>query len=163
MNRFTGLIVSLAALLAAVAFVPAHADEGDAEADAAIELLRSQIKTERRAVVEANLTLTSQQKKDFWPLYDEYHGKRDKLADQRVAIIKDFGEVRMGITAEKAESILKDAVNLERDIVKLKDKYRSKFVKVLLPRSALRYYQIENKIDTIIDYDVAKIVPLQPM
>jgi len=68
----------------------------------------------------------------------------------------------MGITADKAEEILKDAIKLEKDIVKLKSKYRSKFVKVLLPRAALRYYQIENKIDTIINYDIAMIVPLQP-
>jgi Spy/CpxP family protein refolding chaperone len=161
MNRFMGLIAPLAALIVMAAFVPAHADEADS--DAAIKLLRDQIKTERKAVVEANLVLTSKQKENFWPLYREYHEKRDKLMNQRVAILKEFGENRIGITADKAEELLKNAVDLEKDIVGLKVKYRSKFVKVLLPRSALRYYQIENKIDTIINYDVAKIVPLQPM
>ena len=159
MTRFTALTVSLALLLAIPAFAPVYADD----ADAAIKLIREQVQTGRRAVVEANLVLSSKQREDFWPLYDEYHEKRDKLMDQRVAILREFDEVRVGITAAKADELLKNAVSLEKDIAKLKDKYRSKFVKVLLPRAALRYYQIENKIDTIIDYDVAKIVPLQPM
>lgn len=161
MNRFKGFLVSLAALSAMAAFVPAHAD--DEGADEIINLLRDQIQNQREAVVEANLVLTSKQKEDFWPLYQEYHDKRDKLIDRRIAILTDFGENRIGITADKAEDILKDAVKLEKEIIGLKDKYRSKFVKVLLPRSALRYYQIENKIDTMINYDVAMIVPLQPM
>ena len=160
MNRFTGFIGSLAALLAVAAFVPTHA--ADENTDAAMQLLREQVQNQREAVVEANLVLTSKQKEDFWPLYREYHEKRDKLIDQRIAILTEFSEVRIGITADKAEELLKDALKLEKDIVGLKDKYRGKFVKVLLPRSALRYYQIENKIDTIINYDIAKVVPLQP-
>jgi hypothetical protein len=161
MNRFMGFLISVLAFAVVGLSVPVHA-EGE-KTDEGIQLLREQIKTEREAVVKANLTLTSQQKEDFWPLYQEYHEKRDKLMDRRVAILTDFGESRVGITTEKAEQILKEAIDLEKDIVKLKGKYRSKFVKVLLPRSALRYYQIENKIDTMIDHDIAMIVPLQPM
>jgi len=160
MNPLTKFVASVAATaaLAMVAFVPAHADD----TDALMQLLRGQIKNERHAVIEANLVMASQQKEDFWPLYHEYHEKRDELMDQRIALITEFGENRMGITAEKAEDILKEALKLEKEIIKLKDKYRSKFVKVLLPRAALRYYQIENKIDAIINYEVAMNVPLQP-
>jgi hypothetical protein len=161
MKRFMGLFISISAFVVVGLSVPVYA-EGE-KTDEGIQLLREQIKTERDAVVKANLTLTSQQREDFWPLYREYHEKRDKLMDRRVEILTDFGESRIGITTKKAEQILKEAIDLEKDIVKLKGKYRSKFVKVLLPRSALRYYQIENKIDTMIDYDISMIVPLQPM
>jgi len=142
------------------AFVSAQADDG--EVDAMIEELRSQIQDQREALIEANLVLTSKQREDFWPLYHKYHEKRDKLVDRRVALLTEFRDDRIGITTKKAEDILKEAIEIEKDIVDLKDKYRNNFVKVLLPRAALRYYQIENKIDATINYDLAKVVPLQP-
>ena len=126
-----------------------------------IEVIRGQIKTDRQAVVAANMTLSATQSENFWPLYRKYHGERDGLIDRRVALLTEFRDNRMGMTAEQAKQILTDALNLEKDIGKLKRKYASKFEKVLSPRATLRYYQIENKLDTIIDYELASVVPLR--
>jgi hypothetical protein len=126
-----------------------------------IQVIRGQIKKDRQAVVAANMTLSATQSENFWPLYKKYHNDRDGLADRRVALLTEFRDNRMGMTAEQARQILKDALNLENDIGKLKRKYASKFEKVLSPRATLRYYQIENKLDTIIDYELASVVPLR--
>ena len=53
------------------------------------------------------------------------------------------------------------SVFLEEELVKIKRKYRSNFEKVLAPRATLRYYQIENKLDTIINFELASVVPLR--
>jgi hypothetical protein len=126
-----------------------------------IEVIRGQIKKDRQAVVAANMTLSATQSENFWPLYRKYHQDRDSLADRRVALLTDFRDNRMGMTAEQAKQILSDALELEKDIGKLKRKYAPKFEKVLAPRATLRYYQIENKLDTIIDYELASVVPLR--
>jgi hypothetical protein len=126
-----------------------------------IEVIRGQIKKDRQAVVAANMTLSATQSENFWPLYREYHQERDGLVDRRVALLTQFRDDRMGMTADQASQILKDALKLENDIGKLKRKYVSKFEKVLSPRATLRYYQIENKLDTIIDYELASVVPLR--
>jgi pyruvate formate-lyase activating enzyme-like uncharacterized protein len=126
-----------------------------------IEVIRGQIKKDRQAVVAANMTLSATQSENFWPLYREYHQERDGLIDRRIALLTDFRDNRMGMTADQASQILKDALKLENDIGKLKRKYASKFEKVLSPRATLRYYQIENKLDTIIDYELASVVPLR--
>lgn len=165
MERFIGSTVAVVALLAASAFAPAYSGAhqgGGADVDAMISELRDQIQNRREELIEANLTLTSEQKKDFWPLYEKYHAQRGELIDKRVDLLAKFRDERIGITAKDAEKILKDAIKIEKDLVNLKEKYRSNFVKVLLPRGALRYYQIENKIESTINYDLAKLVPLQP-
>jgi hypothetical protein len=137
--------------------VPAVAQQ---ERDA-IEVLRTQVGADRQALVAANMTLSETQSAEFWPLYREYHLKRDGLMDRRVAILTEFRDDRMGMTAEQAEQILKDAIKLEKDILKLKSKYRKKFHKILGPRATLRYYQIENKLDTVINYSIVSVVPLR--
>jgi len=126
-----------------------------------IEVIRGQIKKDRQAVVAANMTLSATQSENFWPLYRKYHDERDGLIDRRIALLTEFRDNRMGMTADQAKQILYDALNLEKDIGKLKRKYASKFEKVLSPRATLRYYQIENKLDTIIDYELASVIPLR--
>jgi Spy/CpxP family protein refolding chaperone len=165
MNRFAGYLVVLSIFVLAAGgpvYAGAHGGGGDTEVNAMIDELRSQIETRREELVEANLTLTSEQKQDFWPLYEKYHAERRELVDKRVQLLTQFRDDRIGITAKQAEDILKEAIKIEKALVDLKDKYRKDFVKVLLPRGALRYYQIENKIDATINFDLAKVVPLQP-
>jgi len=157
MRRLT-LFVSLA-ILASGLFVlsPVSAQQ---ERDM-IEILRAQISADRQALVAANMELSEKQGEKFWPLYREYQLKRDGLMDRRLKILTEFRDDYMGMTAKQAEQILVDALDLEKDILKLKESYRKKFQKVLAPRATLRYYQIENKFDAIINYDIAAVVPLR--
>ncbi len=126
-----------------------------------IELLRSQIKTDRQAIVAENMNLSETQSEKFWPLYKEYMSRRDSLIDRRVAILTDFRDNRMGMTAQQARQILTDALELEADIVSLKRQYVRDFQKVLGPRAALRFFQIQNKLDAIINVELANVVPLR--
>ena len=126
-----------------------------------IELLRSQIKTDRQAIVAENMNLSETQSEKFWPLYKEYMSRRDSLIDRRVAILTDFRDNRMGMTAQQARQILTDALKLEADIVSLKRQYVRDFQKVLGPRAALRFFQIQNKLDAIINVELASVVPLR--
>jgi hypothetical protein len=126
-----------------------------------IEVLRSQIGADRQALVAANMQLSEKQDEGFWPLYREFHMEKDVLMDRRVKILTEFRDDYMGMTAEQAEQILVDALKLEKDLYKLKESYRKKFQKVLAPRATLRFYQIENKLDTVINFSIASVVPLR--
>jgi len=126
-----------------------------------IEILRSQIGADRQALVAANMQLSEKQGEGFWPLYREYHLEKDVLMDRRVKILTEFRDDYMGMTAEQAEQILVDALKLEKDLYKLKESYRKKFQKILAPRATLRFYQIENKLDTVINFSIASVVPLR--
>ena len=127
----------------------------------AIEIIRAQINTDRQAVVALNMNLSAEQSEAFWPVYREYHAERDELMDTRVRLLTEFSATSMGMTAEQASQILDDALKLEKKLVELKRNYRSKFEKVLAPRATLRYYQVENKLDTIINFELASVVPLR--
>ena len=151
-------LISLGLLFSIIGFAfPAAAQQ---ENDF-IELLRSQIKADRQAVVAANMNLSDAQGEKFWPVYKEYVERRDRLVDRRVALLTDFRDNRMGMTAQQARQILTDALALQKDIVKLQKKYVRKFQNALGPRAALRFYQIENKLNAVINFELASVVPLR--
>ncbi|MGI9343941.1 MAG: hypothetical protein ACR2QV_13965 [Gammaproteobacteria bacterium] len=155
----TTVLRAIVATIAVVLLLPGVAS-AQQERDL-IEVLRSQIKTDRQAVVALNMELSEKQGEAFWPVYREYQEKRDELLDRRVALLIEFRDNQIGMTAEQAEQILKDAIDLEDKLNDLKHNYRADFQKVLGPRHTLRYYQIENKLDAAINFELANVVPLR--
>lgn len=150
------LSVLLAGSLAILLAGPAQAQQ---ERDA-IELIKSQLSTQRQALVAENLDLETDESEVFWPLYREFQNKREPLIDRRIKLLQEFRDNFDGLTDEQAGSIIDDWLSLEDDIVKLRKQYVKKFRKTLSVKTTLRYFQIENKLDTIIDYDLAQVIPL---
>jgi len=142
--------------LALVFALPAQAQQ---ERDV-IELIKSQISTQRQALVAENLNLTEAQTEAFWPLYREFQSKRGPLIDRRIKLLQDFRDNFDGLTDEQSGDIIDRWLKLEDDIVKLRKQYVKKFRKILPEKSTLRYFQVENKLDTIIDYDLSRVTPL---
>jgi len=125
-----------------------------------IELIKSQISTQRQALVAENVSLTAEQSEVFWPLYREFQAKRGPLTDRRIELMKEFRDNFDGLNDEQAGEIIDGWLKLQDDILKLRKQYVKKFRKILPEKTTLRYFQVENKLDTIIDYDLSRVIPL---
>jgi len=146
-------------LVACVATIFAGPVQAQQERDV-IELIKSQLSTSRQALVAENLNLTAEESEVFWPLYREFQTARGPLIDRRIGLLRDFRDNFDGLSEEQAGAIIDGWISLEHDIVKLRKKYVKKFRKALSEKTTLRYFQVENKLDAIIDYDLAQVVPL---
>jgi hypothetical protein len=122
--------------------------------------MKSQISTQRQALVAENLLLTKEESDVFWPLYREFQNKRNPLIDRRIDLLTKFRDNFDSLTDEQAAEIIDGWLELEADIVKLRKQYVKKFRKILPEKTTLRYFQVENKLDTIIDYDLSQVTPL---
>jgi hypothetical protein len=131
-----------------------------AQARGDIELTRQQIQTERQAIVAKNLPLTEQQSAAFWPLYREYRGALAPLGDRYVALLTDYAGKYGSLTDPDADAMLKESMAIQNEKMKVQSKYVDRFRKVLPAKSVARFYQIENKLDAIVNYDLASEVPL---
>jgi len=49
---------------------------------------------------------------------------------------------------------------IQKDNVRIKTKYAPRFDKILPPKSVMRFYQIEGKMDTIVMMGLAAAIPL---
>jgi hypothetical protein len=126
-----------------------------------MEVMRSQIATQRQALVAENLQLTESESDKFWPVYRDFQYDRNPLIDQRLDNIKNFRDNYETMTDEQAKAIIDSVVKYEEDMLKLQKKYIKEFRKVLPEKKVMRYMQIERKLDAVIDYDIARVIPLQ--
>ena len=155
------LLVLMALAMVAVSFNgPREACAQQARDE--IEVTRAAIKAERKAIVSMNLELSDAESQAFWPVYDEYWTQMKKAGDRQVLLITDFAKhyTYESLTNDRAEEMLKEFLSISKDKNKLKEKYAKRFMKVLPAKKVLRYYQIENKLDTIIEMDLAATIPL---
>jgi hypothetical protein len=127
-----------------------------------LNLTREVIMVKRKAIVALNIGLTDFESKAFWPVYEEYWAEMKKLGDRDVALISDFAKnyVYESLTNRKAEEMLKEWFSINRDELKLKRKYVKKFKKAIPEKKVLRYFQIENKLNLIIETELSAQIPL---
>jgi len=140
----------------------ANAQIGDLTTDYAneIEAMRTVMQTERKILVMREMVLTPEEAEVFWPLYDEYNAEVKTIGDLRVKVITDYAQNYPTMTNEKAKQLLDDSVKYEDKKIKLEKRYIKKFRKILPEIKVTRYFQLENKLDAIIDYDLASQIPL---
>ncbi len=154
MRRATSLL-ALAALLAAPAAVSAQAATD-------IAVTKQQVQADRQAIVAQNLPLTDAQATAFWPLYQEYRIAVGKLADQRISLITTPTAADTA-TSKEIEDRLTKWVSLGGQYSKLQGDWIKKFVPVLGAKGTLRFYQIETRLDLIIQAAMASEIPLVPV
>jgi hypothetical protein len=147
------------ALLAAAAWLTTATAMAQTERDV-IEVMRAQIATNRQALVAENMNLTEAEAEAFWPLYREYQNERAGLADRRVAMLTEFRDNFDSLSEERAKEIINDAIKLDDDVLKLRKRHLRKFREALGEKKTMRYFQIENKLEAIIDFELAQVVPL---
>ena len=124
------------------------------------ELAREAIQANKKLVVSANMNLNTNEKEGFWAVYEDYQKDLEKILERTVALIEDYAVNFENLSDKKAKELLNSHLKIEADTVKLKKSYLRKFQKVLPAQKVVRYYQIENKIEAIVDYDLVDKIPL---
>jgi hypothetical protein len=156
-------IASLAAALA-IAALPllahAQAEPATQGVKADEQIILKQVQTDKRAVYAQNLQLSEAESRAFWPIYDEYEVKAKKLDDQFLALVDNFAQKYGTMTDADATAMLKTKMKLEKDRMALKQEYTAKVAKALPPVKALRYAQLETRIETMLRRDVYSLIPL---
>jgi len=126
----------------------------------AIQMLRDDIGKDRREIVKANMLLTNSEAARFWPIYDEYRADMVKLGDRRVKLITDYAASRNSMSEDEANRLLKEALDIDKRRVEIKEDYIKKFEKELSARTTARFFHIESKLDAVGDSVRAAKIPL---
>ena len=125
-----------------------------------IEKTRTDILTNKKKIIATALELRGQEDAVFWPLYEEYQNALQRVHERSSRLIADYLRDYETLTDEQATAMLHEFLKIEREQLKLKEAYVKKFSAVLPPKKVARYFQLENKIQSVIDYDLAKKIPV---
>jgi hypothetical protein len=154
MRRALGSLVVVLMLLAA----PALAQQTGGETN--MEIVKQKIHADKKLLVAQNMGLSEEQGKKFWPLYEDLQKDLGKLNDRKLALIQDYAANYENMTDATAKKQLGELLTIQGDRVRVLKSYVPKFEKVLPAKLVARYFQIENKIDAVVSYELAARIPL---
>lgn len=156
--------VSLALAVLAVSFHagPAQAQERQLVVDLRyqVEAARKLMEKERRVVIAGEMNLTDSERQPFWGVYAEYEAAMAKVDKARASQLAEYAEIYRDLSEADAKRLLTDYFAQERETLKIREKFRKRFERVLPLFKVARFYQVENKLNAIYDFQLASRIPL---
>ena len=138
---------------------PQEADQ-DQDLTSDLALTRASIQLRRQAIVTSVMDLSPKEAEAFWPLYREYRMEMAKVGDRVSKLLVDYTGQYDTLTDEQAKKIMNEWLSIEKAKMNVKGKYVSKFQKILPARKVMRFFQADNKLDAVINAQLASVVPL---
>lgn len=129
-----------------------------------MEILKDKVKADKKLLVATNMNLTDAEAKSFWPLYDGYQSELSQINQRLMGTIKSYADAfnagKGEISNGQAGKLMDEALAVEEAELKLRQSYAAKLGKVLPSTKVARYLQIENKIRSIVKFELAAQIPL---
>jgi len=155
-TRNTSLVVGLA--LSLLLFVGVAMAQ-DKPADT-MQIVLEKIRIDKKLLVAENMQLTEKEAKAFWPVYAAYQDELFLLRTRTLKLINDYATAYEKMTDGMAKKLLDEFMTIEALRLKLNKTYLPKFRTALTDAKVVRYYQIENKINAVLAYELAGSIPL---
>jgi hypothetical protein len=132
----------------------------DYSVDSDIQLLRADIRNDKVKIMTDQMQLNDTEGKAFWPIYNDYQHELDKLNDQKVALIKEYASNYDNISDKEVQSLADRAFALQKKRIDLRQQYFKKISKAVSPKSAARFAQVEDRIDLLLNLQLASSMPM---
>ena len=116
--------------------------------------------TEKKALVAALLAVTDAEAKRFWPIYESYQRKLEATNRRWARAVQDVVATDKPISDAYARNLVKELAEIEDAETRARKALYTSAVKALPGRKAVRYVQIESKLQTGYLYEVASALPL---
>jgi hypothetical protein len=124
------------------------------------DLLRSDVRAQKSAILTELMEFSDSEEAKFWPVYREYETALAKINDDRLALIKEYAANYATLTDAVADRLARGALDVEARRQDLKRRYYERFASVLSPKTAARFLQVENQILLLLDLQIAASLPL---
>lgn len=128
--------------------------------DQDIALFRQDLRSQKKQLIAANLTLTDTEATKFWPLYDQYSAELTKINDVKYQVIKEYASNWGSITDDQARSLIKRSLETDEAVAQLRLKYLPIFSQVLPGKKVATFFQLDLRLVNIINLQLASQIPL---
>ena len=132
----------------------------DAITDQQLALLRRDIRSIKKQLIAANLTLADSEATKFWQVYEQYSAETEKINETRAAIIKEYSDEYGTLTDDQADNLIRRWLDTDIELAKLRQRYVAIFRRVLPGRKAATFFQLDRRISTMIDLQLTSQLPL---
>jgi hypothetical protein len=157
MKAKKAIMISVLGLIMSLGAMPAASQEKPSDN---MQIVIEKIHADKKLLVAENMQLTEAEAKAFWPVYKQYQDELFLLRTRTVKLIKDYSDAYATMNNNTAKKLLDEYMTIEALGPKLRQAYLPKFRKALPEVKVVRYYQIENKIQAALIYELAANIPL---
>ena len=127
--------------------------------DEEIALMRSDLRSNRKKVIAANMKFAPDEERWFWLTYEQYVTELVNINTAKYALIKEY-LLNGNMTDEQADSLAKRWIDVDASVVQLRLKYVPIFRKVLSAKTTAMFFQVDRRVQLMIDLQVASLIPL---
>jgi hypothetical protein len=139
---------------------PAPTPSAAAVRDQDIEMLRKDIRSKKKQLIAANLTLTDAEATKFWPIYDQYTTDLVKINNEKYALIKQYADEWGTMTDAQALALINRALAVDEQVSQLRIRYVPIVNKALPGTKAATFFQLDRRIQALIDLQLVSQLPL---
>lgn len=125
-----------------------------------MEIVKQKVRTDKKLFIATNMQLTESEAKSFWPVYDAYQKELETIINRKGKLIEKFAAHYETLTDDTAKSLLDNDLSIDAAYQKLRQTYLSKFRGALPDKKVARFYQLESKIRAIVEFEIARRIPL---
>jgi hypothetical protein len=137
-------------------------NDSQASPDGFVDLLRKDIRSQKKQIIAENMELSDAEAEKFWPVYDQYAAELSKIYDVKIALLKDYADNYSTMTGEQAESYIRKRAEVEQSIMQLRLKYMPAFRRVLSGRETALFYQLDWRLGLAIDVQLIQVPLINP-
>jgi hypothetical protein len=128
--------------------------------DQDMDLLRKDIRSQKKQIIAANLTLSDAEATKFWPVYDQYTAELVKINDAKYGAIKEYATNYDTLTDDKALALTKQILGVDQSVAQLRQKYVPIFNKVVSGKKTALFFQLDRRLVMLIDLQIASAIPM---
>ena len=167
MIRRSFLAVSVATMMVFTSVSARHVQaqapantSGQSSVDQDIDLMRKDVRSQKKQIIAANLQLTDAEAVKFWPIYDQYTAELVKINDAKYAAIKDYATNYDAMTDDKALSLTRQILGVDQSVAQLRQKYVPIASKVISGKKTALFFQLDRRLTALIDLQLAAAIPM---
>jgi hypothetical protein len=125
-----------------------------------LDLLRKDLRSQRKQLIAANLTLTDVEATKFWPIYDKYVAELIEINNTKFGLIQEYADNWGKMTAEQSLLFIRRWLDEDIATAQLRQKYVPIVSQVLDGKKAATFFQLDRRIAMMIELQVSSQMPL---
>ena len=167
MTKKSFLSISMAAIVILAGISPRQSlaqasatPAAQSNVDQDVDLLRKDVRSEKKQIIAANLQLTDAEAVKFWPIYDQYTAELVKINDAKYGVIKEYVNNYNTLTDEHALALGRNLLNVDQQVAQLRLKYIPIVNGVISGKKTALFFQLDRRLVMLIDFQIAASIPM---
>jgi hypothetical protein len=125
-----------------------------------LDMLRKDIRSQKKQLLAQNLTLSDADATKFWPIYDQYVADLSKVKDKQYSMFQDYADHFGTMSDEQANSLIKQLLDADVGATQLRAKYLPIVSKAIGGKKAASWAQLDRRIQMMVDLQLSSRTPL---